>query len=91
MRVGLGHRLPGGFYGGVSTRLRRPPVRRRSSGCGTSLLGALGCGGWIFVIFGIGLAVDYPVPVFSALAGAIVLSIGVAVLRRSHTPGGPLP
>ena len=77
MRFWLGHRLPGGFWAGVSTYGRRPHYAARSAARTT---GGIGCLGWIALAVVIGLAFAYwyiTLPVLALTA----LAVGITVHR----------
>jgi hypothetical protein len=70
VRFFIGHRLPGGFWAGVSTYARRPHHAARAAARTT---GGMGCVGWIVLLVVIGLAFTYwyvtvPVLVLTAFA-----------------------
>src|SRR6202035_2323042 len=78
VRFYLGHRLPGGFWGGVSTYARRPHRAVRQAAHAT---GGIGCVGFVVlvVILALGIAYWYisvPVLVLTAIA------VGLTVHRR---------
>ena len=78
MRFSLGHRLPGGFWGGFSTYARRPHRAVRQAAHTT---GGIGCVGFVVlvVLLAVGIAYWYisiPVLVVTAIA------VGVTVHRR---------
>jgi len=77
MRFWLGHRLPGGFWAGVSTYGRRPHYAARSAARAT---GGIGCLGWIALAVVVGLAFAYwyiTLPVLALTA----LAVGITVHR----------
>lgn len=83
MRFYLGHRLPGGFWAGVSTYARRPHRAVRQAARAT---GGIGCVGWIVlvVVLAVGIAywyVSLPVLVLTGIA------VGITV-HRHHTHRG---
>ncbi len=78
MRFYLGHRLPGGFWAGVSTYARRPHRAVRQAAHTT---GGIGCVGFVVlaVVLALGIAYWYisvPVLVLTAIA------VGVTVHRQ---------
>ncbi len=78
MRFYLGHRLPGGFWGGISTYARRPHHAARQAAHAT---GGIGCVGFIVlaVILALGIAYWYislPVLLVTAVA------VGITVHRQ---------
>ena len=78
MRFYLGHRLPGGFWGGVSTYARRPHRAARQAAHAT---GGIGCVGFVVLLAVLALSIAYwyisvPVLVLTAIA------VGVTVHRR---------
>lgn len=90
MRFYLGHRLPGGFWAGVSTYARRPHVAARQAARAT---GGIGCVGWVVLVVVFALSIAYwyvsvPVLVLTAIA------VGVTVHRhhvRRDRPGAAAP
>lgn len=92
MRFYLGHRLPGGFWGGVSTYARRPHHAVRQAARAT---GGIGCAGYVVlgVVLVLGITYWYisvPVLVLTAIA------VGVTVHRqhvrqRQPTTTAPSP
>ncbi|MFZ2034639.1 MAG: hypothetical protein WAW53_12860 [Candidatus Dormiibacterota bacterium] len=89
MRFSLGHRLPGGFWGGVSTYARRPHRGARQAAHAT---GGIGCVGFIVLVVVLALSITYwyisvPVVVLTAVA------VGITVHRQHlhRAPGtGPV-
>ena len=82
MRFYLGHRLPGGFWGGVSTYARRPHRAARQAAHAT---GGIGCVGFVVLLVVIALSISYwyisvPVLVLTAIA------VGITV-HRQHAHG----
>jgi hypothetical protein len=78
VRFYLGHRLPGGFWGGISTYARRPHRAARQAAHAT---GGIGCVGFIVlaVILALGIAYWYvSVPVLLVTA----LAVGITVHRQ---------
>ncbi len=78
MRFYLGHRLPGGFWGGVSTYARRPHRAARQAAHAT---GGIGCVGFVVLLVVLALSITYwyvsvPVLVLTAVA------VGITVHRR---------
>ncbi len=78
MRFYVGHRLPGGFWGGFSTYARRPHYAARQAARKT---GGIGCLGFVALAVVVGLAFEYwyvsvPVLVLTAIA------VGVTVHRH---------
>jgi len=84
VRFYLGHRLPGGFWAGVSTYTRRPHRAVRQAAHAT---GGTGCVGFIVLVVVLALGIAYwyisiPVLVLTAIA------VGVTVHRhRVHRTG----
>jgi hypothetical protein len=81
VRFYLGHRLPGGFWGGLSTYARRPHRAVRQAAHAT---GGVGCVGFVVLVVVIALGIAYwyisvPVLVLTAVA------VGVTV-HRQHAP-----
>lgn len=79
VRFYLGHRLPGGFWGGVSTYARRPHRAVRQAAHAT---GGIGCVGFVVLVVVLALSIAYwyisvPVLVLTAIA------VGITV-RRQH-------
>jgi hypothetical protein len=88
VRFYLGHRLPGGFWAGVSTYARRPHRAVRQAAHAT---GGIGCVGFIVLVVVLALGIAYwyisiPVLVLTAIA------VGATVQRRhmhgTETAGG---
>ncbi len=78
MRFYLGHRLPGGFWGGVSTYARRPHRAARQAAHAT---GGIGCVGFVVLLVVLALSIAYwyvsvPVLVLTAIA------VGITVHRQ---------
>lgn len=78
VRFYLGHRLPGGFWGGISTYARRPHRAVRQAAHAT---GGLGCVGFVVLVVVLALGIAYwyisvPVVVLTAIA------VGVTVHRQ---------
>jgi hypothetical protein len=78
VRFYLGHRLPGGFWAGVSTYARRPHHAVRQAARAT---GGIGCAGYVVLVVVLALSIAYwyisvPVLVLTAVA------VGVTVHRR---------
>jgi hypothetical protein len=78
VRFYLGHRLPGGFWGGVSTYARRPHHAVRQAARAT---GGIGCAGYVVLAVVLLLSITYwyisvPVLVLTAIA------VGVTVHRQ---------
>jgi hypothetical protein len=78
VRFYLGHRLPGGFWGGISTYARRPHHAARQAAHAT---GGIGCVGFVVlaVVVALGIAYWYisvPVLVLTAIA------VGITVHRQ---------
>jgi hypothetical protein len=78
VRFYLGHRLPGGFWGGVSTYARRPHRAVRQAAHAT---GGIGCVGFVVLVVVLALGIAYwyvsvPVLVLTAIA------VGVTVHRH---------
>ncbi len=84
MRFSLGHRLPGGFWGGVSTYTRRPQHAVRQAVRAT---GAIGCVGFIVLLAVLALSITYwyiSVPVL----GLTAVAVGITV-HRQHVNRAP--
>ena len=84
MRFYLGHRLPGGFWAGVSTYARRPHHAARQAARAT---GGIGCVGFVVLLVVLALSIAYwyisvPVLVLTAIA------VGVTV-HRQHVHRAP--
>jgi len=84
VRFYLGHRLPGGFWGGVSTYARRPHRAARQAAHAT---GGIGCVGFIVLLVVLALSITYwyisvPVLVLTAVA------VGITV-HRQHVHRAP--
>ena len=78
MRFYLGHRLPGGFWAGLSTYARRPHRAARQAAHAT---GGIGCVGFVALAVILALAISYwyvSVPVLLLTA----VAVGVTVHRR---------
>jgi hypothetical protein len=78
VRFYIGHRLPGGFWGGVSTYARRPHHAVRQAARAT---GGIGCAGYVVLAVVLVLTITYwyisiPVLVLTAIA------VGVTVHRQ---------
>src|SRR5579862_7696716 len=78
VRFYLGHRLPGGFWGGISTYARRPHHAARQAAHAT---GGVGCVGFVLLAVVIALCIAYwyvsvPVLVLTAIA------VGITVHRQ---------
>lgn len=78
MRFYLGHRLPGGFWAGMSTYARRPHRAARQAAHAT---GGIGCVGFVVLVVVLALGIAYwyisvPVLVLTAIA------VGVTVHRQ---------
>ncbi|MFI5284890.1 MAG: hypothetical protein ACHQ4F_01080 [Candidatus Dormibacteria bacterium] len=78
MRFYLGHRLPGGFWAGLSTYARQPHRAVRQAAHAT---GGIGCVGFVVLVLVIALGIAYwyvsvPVLVLTAIA------VGVTVHRQ---------
>ena len=78
MRFYLGHRLPGGFWAGMSTYARRP---HRAAQQAAHATGGIGCVGFVVLVVVLALGIAYwyisvPVLVLTAIA------VGVTVHRR---------
>lgn len=84
MRFYLGHRLPGGFWGGVSTYARRPHRAARQAAHAT---GGIGCVGFIVLLVVLALSITYwyiSVPVLALTA----IAVGITV-HRQHVHRAP--
>ncbi|MBV9101789.1 MAG: hypothetical protein JOZ46_00190 [Candidatus Dormibacteraeota bacterium] len=88
MRFWIGHRLPGGFWAGMSTYGRRPHRAVRSAARTT---GTVGCVGWLALIVVIVLVFEYwyiSLPVLALTA----LAVGITVHRyHVHRRAAPPP
>ena len=87
MRFYLGHRLPGGFWAGMSTYARRPHYAVRAAARRT---GGIGCVGWIVLIVVIGFAFEYwyvTVPVLALTAFASGWTVHRHHVLRARAPG----
>lgn len=89
MRFWIGHRLPGGFWAGMSTYGRRPHRAVRSAARTT---GGMGCFGWLALIVVIALVFQYwyiSLPVLALTA----LAVGITVHRYhvQRRPAAPPP
>jgi hypothetical protein len=78
VRFYLGHRLPGGFWGGISTYARRPHRAVRQAAHAT---GGIGCVGFVVLVVVLALGIAYwyisvPVLVLTAIV------VGVTVHRQ---------
>jgi hypothetical protein len=78
VRFYLGHRLPGGFWGGISTYARRPHRAARQAAHAT---GGIGCVGFVVLVVVLALGIAYwyisvPVLVLTAIV------VGVTVHRQ---------
>jgi hypothetical protein len=78
VRFYLGHRLPGGFWAGMSTYARQPHRAARQAAHAT---GGIGCVGFVVLVVVLALGIAYwyisvPVLVLTAIA------VGVTVHRR---------
>jgi hypothetical protein len=78
VRFYLGHRLPGGFWAGMSTYARRPHRAARQAAHAT---GGIGCVGFVVLVVVLALGIAYwyisvPVLVLTAIA------VGVTVHRQ---------
>ena len=78
VRFYLGHRLPGGFWGGVSTYARRPHRRARQAAHAT---GRIGCVGFVVLLAVLALSIAHwyisvPVLVLTTIA------VGITVHRQ---------
>ncbi|MFZ0179159.1 MAG: hypothetical protein WAL84_04715 [Candidatus Dormiibacterota bacterium] len=87
MRFYLGHRLPGGFWAGLSTYGRRPHHTARQAAHAT---GGVGCVGFVVLVVVLALGIAYwyisvPVLVLTAIA------VGVTVHRRHVQRGAAAP
>ena len=88
MRFYLGHRLPGGFWGGISTYARRPDHAARQAVHAT---GGIGCVGFIVlaVILALGIAYWYiSVPVLLVTAIAVGIPVHRQHLHRAQPAVG---
>jgi hypothetical protein len=84
VRFYLGHRLPGGFWGGISTYARRPHRAVRQAAHAT---GGIGCVGFVVLAVILALSIAYwyisvPVLVLTAIA------VGITV-HRQHVHRAP--
>jgi hypothetical protein len=84
VRFYLGHRLPGGFWGGVSTYARQPHRAVRQAAHAT---GGIGCVGFVVlaVILALGIAYWYiSVPVLVLTAIAVGITVHRQHVHRTH-------
>ena len=92
MRFYLGHRLPGGFWAGVSTYARRPHRAVRQAARAT---GGIGCVGWIvlLVVLALGIAYWYiSIPVLVLTGIAVGITVHRHHVHRAASPGvAPAP
>jgi hypothetical protein len=95
VRFYLGHRLPGGFWAGMSTYARRPHRAARQAAHAT---GGIGCVGFVVLVVVLALGIAYwyisvPVLVLTAIAvGATVHRQHVQRTRlTAGAPAAPLP
>jgi hypothetical protein len=78
VRFYLGHRLPGGFWAGMSTYARRP---HRAAQQAAHATGGIGCVGFVVLVVVLALGIAYwyvSVPVLVLTA----ITVGVTVHRR---------
>jgi hypothetical protein len=92
VRFYLGHRLPGGFWGGVSTYARRPHHAVRQAARAT---GGIGCAGYVVLAVVLVLSITYwyvsvPVLVLTAIAVGVTVH-RQHVRRRQATTSAPPP
>jgi len=104
VRFYVGHRLPGGFWAGVSTFARRPHRAVRQAAHTT---GGIGCLGWVVLVVVFALSIAYwyislPVLVLTAIAVGVTVhrhhvqraaaaSAAAQVQRPPVLPGAPQP
>lgn len=84
MRFYLGHRLPGGFWGGVSTYARRPHRAVRQAAHAT---GGIGCIGFVVLAVILALSIAYwyiSVPVLVLTAIAVGITVHRQHVHRAH-------
>jgi hypothetical protein len=91
MRFWIGHRLPGGFWAGVSTYGRRPHyVARRAA----RTTGSVGCFGWLALIIVVALAFEYwyiTLPVLALTAIAVGITVHRYHVRQRQATSGQTP
>jgi hypothetical protein len=88
VRFSLGHRLPGGFWGGVSTYARRPHHAARQAAHAT---GGIGCVGFIVLLIVLALSITYwyiSIPVLVLTAVAVGITMHRQHLHRAPGSGG---
>lgn len=84
MRFYLGHRLPGGFWGGISTYARRPHRAVRQAAQAT---GGIGCVGFVVLAVILALSIAYwyiSVPVLVLTAIAVGITVHREHSHRAH-------
>jgi hypothetical protein len=91
VRFYLGHRLPGGFWGGVSTYARRPHHAVRQAARAT---GGIGCAGYVVLGVVLVLSITYwyisvPVLVLTAIAVGVTVHRQHVRRRRATTTAPP--
>jgi hypothetical protein len=89
VRFYLGHRLPGGFWGGVSTYARRPHRAVRQAAHAT---GGIGCVGFVVLVVVLALSIAYwyiSVPVLVLTAIAVGLTVHRQQVHRAGLAASP--
>ena len=91
MRFYLGHRLPGGFWAGMSTYARRPHRAARQAAHAT---GGIGCVGFVVLVVVLALGIAYwyiSVPVLVLTAIAVGVTVHRQHVQRARlTAGAPV-
>jgi hypothetical protein len=90
VRFYLGHRLPGGFWAGMSTYARRP---HRAAQQAAHATGGIGCVGFVVLVVVLALGIAYwyiSVPVLALTAIAVGVTVHRQHLQRARlTAGAP--
>jgi hypothetical protein len=84
VRFYLGHRLPGGFWGGISAYARRPHRAVRQAAHAT---GGIGCVGFVVLAVILALSIAYwyiSVPVLVLTAIAVGITVHRQHVHRAH-------
>jgi len=87
VRFYLGHRLPGGFWAGVSTYARRPHRAVRQAARAT---GGIGCVGWVVLVVVLALGIAYwyiSLPVLLLTGIAVGITVHRHHVQRTASPG----
>jgi hypothetical protein len=85
VRFYLGHRLPGGFWGGISTYARRPHRAVQQAAHAT---GGIGCVGFVVLAVILALSIAYwyiSVPVLVLTAIAVGITVHRQHVHRAHS------